>query len=76
MGNFKKFVNNMLTDEKGSTSSKRTAGMLCVLALIVSLLISILSKGTFNPSPALVNSVTVIALGALGLTTIDKFSPK
>ena len=71
----KKFIREMLTDEKGSTSSKRTAGMLCVLSLILALLINILSGGKFEPSPILVNAISVLAFSTLGLTTIDKFSP-
>jgi len=71
----KKFIKEMLTDEKGSSSSKRTAGILCVLSLILALLVNMLSGGKFEPSAILVNAISVLAFGALGLTTVDKFSP-
>lgn len=71
MGNFFK---SMFTDENGQISSKRVAGMLCVLALVVSLIANTFTHGDIKPSDTLVNTVGLFAFGALGLTSIDKFT--
>lgn len=63
-------------DEKGNYSSKRLAGLLCVFALVVSLVANTFSHESIKPSEALVNAVAMFAFGALGLTSIDKFKIK
>lgn len=63
-------------DENGQYSSKRLAGLLCVLALVVSLVANTFSNETIKPSEALVNAVAMFAFGALGLTSLDKFKKK
>ena len=60
-------------DENGHYSSKRLAGLLCVLALVISLVANTFSHESIKPSEALVNAVSLFAFGALGLTSIDKF---
>ena len=68
------FIKSMFTDEAGQVSSKRVAGMLCVLALVISLVTDVFTHGEFKPSDTLVNTVGLFAFGALGLTSIDKFT--
>lgn len=63
-------------DEKGNYSSKRLAGLLCVFALVVSLIANTFSHESIKPSEALVNAVSLFAFGSLGLTSIDKFNKK
>jgi hypothetical protein len=58
----------LLSDESNRISSKRVAGLLCVLALVITLFV--------KPSNELVNAVSLLAFGALGLTSIDKFTKK
>jgi hypothetical protein len=60
-------------DENGQYSSKRLAGLLCVLALVVSLVANTFSNETIKPSEALVNAVAMFAFSSLGLTTVEKF---
>jgi hypothetical protein len=72
----KKFFTQILTDETGSFSSKRTAGLLCTLALIAALIMNTTTHGDIKPSDALVNAVSLLAFGALGLTSLDKWNKK
>ena len=64
----------MLTDERNSVSSKRIAGLICIICLNVTLIITSYSHGDIKPSDTLVNAVAALAFGCLGLTTIDKFT--
>ena len=64
----KEFLKSMLTDERGSTSSKRVVGMLCALSLLICLLFKI------TPATELITAVTTISVASLGLTTVDKFT--
>ena len=66
-------MKQFLQDENGQYSSKRLAGLLCVVGLVVSLVANTFSHETIKPSEALVNAVALFAFGALGLTSIDKF---
>lgn len=66
-------MKQFLQDENGQYSSKRLAGLLCVLALVISLVANTFSHESIKPSEALVNAVSLFAFGALGLTSIDKF---
>jgi hypothetical protein len=69
-------MKQFLQDENGQYSSKRLAGLLCVLALVVSLIANTFSHETIKPSEALVNAVALFAFGALGLSSVDKFKNK
>ena len=64
----KEFLKSMITDERGSTSSKRIVGILCTLSLLTCLLFKI------TPATELITAVTTIAVASLGLTSVDKFS--
>lgn len=62
------FWKELVSDESERISSKRVAGLFCVLSLVITLMI--------KPSNELVNAVSLLAFGALGLTSIDKFTKK
>ena len=62
------FWRELVSDESERISSKRVSGLLCVLALVVTLVV--------KPSNELVNAVSLVAFGTLGLTSIDKFTKK
>ena len=70
----KKFFKELLSDESGYYSSKRLGGLLCVLALVVSLLANTFTHGDIKPAEYLVDAVALFAFGSLGLTSIDKFT--
>jgi hypothetical protein len=69
----KDFFIQLISDENNIISSKRLAGLLCVIALVVALMANVFSCGKMNPSDTLVDAVALFAFGALGLTSIDKF---
>lgn len=62
----------LLTDERGSPSSKRIVGILCALALCAALVASMFGH---KPDTALTGEVLALAVAALGLTSIDKRNP-
>ena len=70
----KKFFKELLSDETGVISSKRISGLICVLGLVVALIANTFTHGDIKPSDALVDTVGLLAFGALGLTSIDKFT--
>jgi hypothetical protein len=61
-------LRELFSDESNRISSKRVSGLLCVLSLVITLI--------FRPSNELVNAVSLVAFGALGLTSIDKYTKK
>ena len=71
-----RFLKEIFTDESGSYSSKRVAGLLCAFALIAALIMNTTTHGDIKPSDRLVDAVALLAFGALGLTSIDKWSKK
>lgn len=68
------FFKSLLQDEKGEVSSKRLAGLICVIFLNATLLANSFSHGDIKPSETLVNAVSLLAFGCLGLSTVDKFT--
>ena len=68
------FWKELVSDETNRISSKRVAGLLCVVALVVALIANTFSHESIRPSDMLVESVALFAFGALGLTSIDKFT--
>lgn len=68
------FWKQLVSDESGNVSSKRVAGLLCVVALVASLIANTFSHESIKPSDVLVESVALFAFGALGLTSIDKYT--
>ena len=67
-------MKNLLHDENGSTSSKRVAGLICVIFLNVTLLANSFSHGDIKPSDILVQTIGMLAVACLGLTSIDKYT--
>lgn len=70
----KNFFSSMFTDENNTASSKRIAGIICILCLNATLIANSFSHGDIKPSDTLVNAVAAVAFGCLGLTTVDKFT--
>jgi hypothetical protein len=68
------FWKELVSDETSRISSKRVAGLLCVVALVTALIANTFSHESIKPSDMLVESVALFAFGALGLTSIDKFT--
>jgi hypothetical protein len=63
-------------DENGNLSMKRLCGLLCVIALCVTMYHNSFSEEHVAPSAILVESVALLAFGCLGLTTADKIFKK
>ena len=70
----KQFIQDILKDEKGNYSSKRFLGILCVLTLLFSLVVTTFTNIETRPSDTLVNAIALFAFGSLGLTSLDKWS--
>jgi hypothetical protein len=69
-------VKSLLSDERGSVSSKRVVGILCSVFLCVTLYQNSFSEEHIAPSVPLVQSVAALAAACLGLTSIDKIFGK
>ena len=64
-----KFLQGIFQDADGNLSSKRLIGFIASLALIIYMFV--------HPSTEANNSVLILAVSGLGLTTLDKiFKPK
>jgi hypothetical protein len=63
-------------DENGSLSMKRLCGLLCVIALCVTMYHNSFSDEHTAPSAILVESVALLAFGCLGLTSAEKILKK
>jgi len=66
------WLSQIFKDEKGSTSSKRVVGIMCAIFLCVALYRTTMHEIEHNISDNLVDNVTMLAFGCLGLTAIDK----
>ena len=71
-----KWIANLLSDERGSISTKRVIALLSAFFLCVTLLLNSFSSQTIAPSDKLVDAVMAICIAAMGSTTLDKFSVK
>lgn len=63
-------------EDNGRLSMKRLCGLMCVLALCVTMYHNSFSTENIAPSPILVESVALLAFGCLGLTTAEKIFKK
>ena len=63
-------------DDFGRYSMKRLCGMLCVIALCVTMYHNSFSEERIAPSSILVESVALLAFGCLGLTSAEKIFKK
>jgi uncharacterized membrane protein YvbJ len=71
-----KWLANLLSDERGSVSTKRVIALLSALFICVTLLANSFTHQEIAPSDKLVDAVMLICIAAMGTTTIDKFSQK
>ena len=71
-----KWLANLLSDERGSVSTKRVIALLSALFICIILLANSFTHQEIAPSDKLVDAVMVICIAAMGTTTIDKFSQK
>lgn len=71
---FRKFVTDMMKDERGSFSIKPFIAVFGTLALTVSLFVSGFTKKEFQPSDAIVEAIMIITIVGMGADTLDKFS--
>lgn len=71
-----KFFKSLLGSGTTTLSSKRFVGILCVLSLIVSLMVSVFSKGKLCPNESLVDVIGLLAFGSLGLTSTEAIFKK
>ena len=71
-----KWLANLLSDERGSVSTKRVIALVSALFICITLLANSFTHQEIAPSDKLVDAVMVICIAAMGTTTIDKFSQK
>jgi len=69
-------IKSLLSDERGSISSKRVVGIMCSIFLCVTLYQNSFSDEHVAPSAPLVESVAALAAACLGLTSLDKIYGK
>ena len=69
-------MRQFFTDEGGNLSMKRLCGLLCVIALCVTMYHNSFSEEHTAPSTILVESVALLAFGCLGLTSAEKIFKK
>ena len=60
-------------EDNGRYSMKRLCGLLCTIALCATMYHNQFSEAHFAPSPVLVEAVALLAFGALGLSSVEKF---
>lgn len=72
----KNAIKSLFSDENGVISMKRLCGLLCTIALCVTMYHNSFSEEKVAPSPILVQSVALLAFGCLGLSTADKIWAK
>jgi hypothetical protein len=69
-------IKSLLSDERGSISSKRFVGLISALFLCITLYQNSFSEEHIAPSTTLVQSVTALTVACLGLTSLDKIFGK
>lgn len=72
MNKFFAAIKSLFSDEHGVISMKRLCGLLCTLALTVTLYQNSFSEQHVAPSRELVDAVALLAFGCLGLSSVDK----
>jgi uncharacterized membrane protein YvbJ len=71
-----KWIANLLSDERGSISTKRVIALLSALFLCITLLANSFTHQEIAPSDKLVDAVMAICIAAMGSSNIYKFSTK
>ena len=69
-------MKQLFIDETGKPSMKRVCGLLCTIALCVTMYHNQFTDASIAPSESLVNAVALLAFGCLGLSSIDKIFGK
>lgn len=64
----------LLIDENGLISSKRFVGLMASFTLCITMFVNSFLITTACPSDSLINAVALLAFGALGLSSVDKFT--
>ena len=70
------FLSGLFKDEPGSPSMKRVCGLICVLVLCATMYHNSFSEEHVAPASILVECVTALAFGALGLGAANKIFKK
>ena len=65
-------MKQFFTEDNGRLSMKRLCGLMCVVALCITMYHNSFSEAHIAPSPVLVDSVALLAFGCLGLSSVDK----
>ena len=68
------FFKSLLSDERGSISTKRFIAIICVLVLCFLLCYGLWCPECKSPSEIIVDAINYITCVALGASTADKFS--
>jgi hypothetical protein len=69
-------MKQFFTEDNDRLSMKRLCGLLCVVALCITMYHNSFSELNKAPSEALVYAVATLAFGCLGLTTAEKIFKK
>jgi hypothetical protein len=69
-------MKQLFIDETGKLSMKRVCGLLCTIALCVTMYHNSFSPEGEKPSDVLVEAVAALAFGCLGLSSVDKIFGK
>lgn len=72
MKKFVAWLGGLFKDENGVPSSKRFVGIMCALALCITMYHNSFSTVDVAPAPYLVDAVALLAFGCLGLASVDK----
>jgi len=72
----KKFFTQIFQDEKSNFSSKRFIGIIAGLTLCLTMFLNSFYSEQIKPSDTLVNAVTMLSFGCLGLSSMDKIFQK
>lgn len=67
------WISRLFQDERGEPSSKRFVGILSAMMLLVVFGLNIFMKDLNTPAESMVDAVTLLAVGGLGFSTVDKF---
>ena len=68
------WISGLFKDERGNPSSKRFVGIMCAIALCITMYHNSFSSVEIAPSTVLVDAVALLAFGCLGLSSVDKFT--
>jgi len=66
-------IREIFSDDSNRLSSKRVVGVMCAVALCITLFYNSFSEEHIAPSTNLVQVVGAVIFGCLGLSSVDKF---